>query len=269
LEIYCSYYNPSEDWVRDRDGRVLAYVTVSAKDNTGRYYSDWFQVGVDDPPPLLLSISGPTSLKRYQTGTFRANPSGGSGTYKDYRWWWRNDAIGGPNPEPWDIKPQYAPPAKWFELTYYRGKNSIKLGRPANFSLKCQVTDSNGRTAKDIHSIYIFGGGFSAQSGIADEETVAPLTPQSFILNDAYPNPFNPSTTIQLGLPEETHLTVTIYAISGQRIVTLADGRYARGYHELKWNGKNQVGQIVSSGIYIYELKAANKRLLKKMIFAK
>jgi flagellar hook assembly protein FlgD len=72
-----------------------------------------------------------------------------------------------------------------------------------------------------------------------------------------------PCKTIKL------YVVLTVYNIMEQKIKTLINGIVSKGEHQAVWNGKNQTGGTVASGVYIYELKAANKRLLKKMIFAK
>ncbi len=209
---------------------------------------------------LSLNLDGPDYLEPYEQGTFTATPSGGSGTYINYRWWWRNDA--GPLP------PDYAPPGGyWFELTYYEGQQSITIGKPDDFSLKCEVTDSYNSTAIDIHSISV-GGSLPKSAPIAQSEDVV-QSPDIYSLNNNYPNPFNPSTTIEFELPKDSHIKLSIYSITGQKVITLIDNYYLKGYHNVRWNGINYSGNFVANGIYIYELIAGSKRLLNKMILTK
>ena len=220
---------------------------------------------------LSLSISGPTSLGYNEQGTFTANPSGGSGNYTNYRWWWRNDAGGGVGPESagFDNGIDYVPPGDyWYELTALEGQQTITIGKPDDFSLKCEVTDSDNNTATDIHSIIVGGGLAKAQGANMDAIPIVAV-PDNVELTGNYPNPFNPSTTIRFGLPEDGNVKITIYSINGQKVITLAEGSYSKGYHEIKWNGINSTGNSVSNGIYIYELKTGNQRLIKKMVFAK
>lgn len=133
--------------------------------------------------------------------------------------------------------------------------------------MKCEVTDSENSTAIDIHSVYVSRGLAKTQSENSSISLVS--VPKNIELTGNYPNPFNPSTIIKFGLPEYGNIKLTIYSISGQKIISLANASYSKGYHEVKWNGKNQAGNSVSNGIYIYELKAGNQRLIKKMVFAK
>ena len=99
------------------------------------------------------------------------------------------------------------------------------------------------------------------------EVTIA--VPENVELNGNFPNPFNPNTTIKFGLPENGHVQLTIYSMNGQKVRTLLDGQVSKGYHQLVWNGTNESGQPVSGGLYIYELKTENKRILKKMLLVK
>ena len=219
------------------------------------------------PQPLSVNISGPTSLGYNEQGTFTANPSGGKTPYTNYRWWQRKDE-GGWVPESVSNNIIDAPPAGyWFEVPGWEGQQTVQVARSYDFSLKCEVTDSENSTATDIHSVIV--GGRLAKSQSATEDISFASVPEKLELYGNYPNPFNPSTTIKFGLPEDTHVKITIYSITGQKIITLAYGSYSKGYHELKWNGRNYAGASVSNGIYIYELKSGSSRLIKKMVFAK
>ncbi|MFQ5584018.1 MAG: metallophosphoesterase, partial [Calditrichia bacterium] len=82
--------------------------------------------------------------------------------------------------------------------------------------------------------------------------------PTELRLEPAYPNPFNPSTTISYHLPKMLDVLLKIYNIFGQEIVTLVKGREAAGQKSVVWDGRDQSGQPVSSGVYIYRLVAAD-----------
>lgn len=77
----------------------------------------------------------------------------------------------------------------------------------------------------------------------------------------AYPNPFNPSTTIQFTLPEAAKTTLSIYNISGQKVATIAHNYYSAGVHTARWNALTDNGDRCSSGIYLYRIQTpyANK----------
>ncbi len=78
--------------------------------------------------------------------------------------------------------------------------------------------------------------------------------PTSFALDDARPNPFNPSTTIAYEVPEQTHIILTVYNMLGQEVVNLVDQVQQPGRFEAVWNGTNTRGAGVASGIYLYRI---------------
>ncbi|RMD93410.1 MAG: T9SS C-terminal target domain-containing protein, partial [Calditrichaeota bacterium] len=93
--------------------------------------------------------------------------------------------------------------------------------------------------------------------------------PERFVLDQNYPNPFNPSTVIRYGLPEATHVKLTVYNTLGQRVATLVDGYQSAGFKTVKWDGRDSSGHTVSAGIYVYRLEAGDRVLIKKMAFTK
>ncbi len=97
--------------------------------------------------------------------------------------------------------------------------------------------------------------------------------PQKYQINNAFPNPFNPTTTIQYYLPETANVKLSIFNSLGQLINVLVDEEKSRGSHMVKWNGRNQFGNVVSSGIYFYLFEANGKEdgkiISKKMILLK
>ena len=88
------------------------------------------------------------------------------------------------------------------------------------------------------------------------------------LLNN-FPNPFNPNTVIRFGLPQDQHISLKIYSIIGEEVGTLADGYVEKGYHELAWDGKNNAGKNVASGLYFYVLRAGDQMLVKKMMLVR
>jgi hypothetical protein len=85
--------------------------------------------------------------------------------------------------------------------------------------------------------------------------------PTRFSLNQNFPNPFNPSTTIRYGLPARSHVSLTVFNTLGQQISVLQDGEQEAGYNEAQFNATN-----LSSGVYFYRIQAGDfvqtKRLL-------
>jgi len=99
--------------------------------------------------------------------------------------------------------------------------------------------------------------------------TIEKPLPIKFKLIRNFPNPFNPSTTIPIELPEESYVEVVIYNILGEKIVVLFKGVKPPGYHSIHWSGKNQFGKSVSSGIYFVSVHFGQKFHHQKMMLLK
>ena len=95
------------------------------------------------------------------------------------------------------------------------------------------------------------------------------LKPITIHLAQNYPNPFNPITTIKFELPEPSEVEISIFNAAGQKIRTLVSKSLSAGEHRVEWNGKDDFGRKVASGIYLYQLKTEKYNKVMKMIFAK
>lgn len=93
--------------------------------------------------------------------------------------------------------------------------------------------------------------------------------PKSIELSQNYPNPFNPSTSIRFGLPDEGKVKLVIYNVLGQKVRELINESRSAGYHTALWNGKNDLGQEVASGLYIYRLETVKGAESRKMLLVK
>ncbi|MCK4446256.1 MAG: right-handed parallel beta-helix repeat-containing protein, partial [Candidatus Marinimicrobia bacterium] len=93
--------------------------------------------------------------------------------------------------------------------------------------------------------------------------------PAEFSLSQNYPNPFNPITTISYALPVDSKVTLRIYDAMGGLVRTLVDEKQNAGYKSVLWNGRNESGSKVSSGIYFYRIAAGDFTQVKKMVFLK
>ena len=90
--------------------------------------------------------------------------------------------------------------------------------------------------------------------------------PSNFVLFQNYPNPFNPTTNIEFLLPKSGHVKIEIYNIRGQKVKTLVDQYLKAGRKLVDWDGKDDNGNDVSSGIYFYRLQARDFCQTKKMV---
>lgn len=100
--------------------------------------------------------------------------------------------------------------------------------------------------------------------------SATPVTePASFKLKQNYPNPFNPSTKIEFSLEQSSNVTIDVYNMLGEKIKTLVNGRRTAGTYTVEWNGTNQMGAQVSSGMYLYRLKTNQQSVTQKMTLIK
>ncbi|MEI7907910.1 MAG: FlgD immunoglobulin-like domain containing protein, partial [Bacteroidota bacterium] len=95
------------------------------------------------------------------------------------------------------------------------------------------------------------------------------VTPNNFDLAQNYPNPFNPETRISYRLSETGFTTLTIHDQLGRTIKTLVAQHQSSGDHAVVWNGKDESGNTVSSGIYFYSLNSGKSVQSKKMVLLK
>ena len=93
--------------------------------------------------------------------------------------------------------------------------------------------------------------------------------PVSFELLQNYPNPFNPETNISFSLPEQTDVTLEIFNILGKKVRILIDEPFAAGRHAVVWDGRNDNGAEVASGVYLYRMQTETIHQTKKMLFLK
>ncbi|MBH11133.1 MAG: hypothetical protein CMG74_12445 [Candidatus Marinimicrobia bacterium] len=93
--------------------------------------------------------------------------------------------------------------------------------------------------------------------------------PTEFALHENYPNPFNPTTSLRFDLPEVTDVTVTIFNMLGQKIKTFIMNDTPAGYHSIKWDATNDYGNPVGAGVYLYQLRANQFVMSRKMVLLK
>lgn len=93
--------------------------------------------------------------------------------------------------------------------------------------------------------------------------------PTEYALRQNSPNPFNPTTRIAYDLPQAAHVSIQIYNTLGMKVATIVDHDQPAGYYSIVWNGRDNQGASVASGIYIYKMEAGNYTSVKKMMLIK
>lgn len=93
--------------------------------------------------------------------------------------------------------------------------------------------------------------------------------PTQISLGPAFPNPFNPSTTISYQIPEAGRVRLRLYDMLGQLVTTLVDREVAAGKHSVVWDGRNERGEFVATGVYLYRMEVASVVRTKKLVLAR
>jgi len=93
--------------------------------------------------------------------------------------------------------------------------------------------------------------------------------PNDYRLSQNYPNPFNPNTQIQFGLPTPSYTKIEVFNVLGKKVITLVDEFLSAGYKTVYWDGKDENGNQVSSGIYFYRLETEDFTCTRKMVLTK
>jgi len=121
-----------------------------------------------------------------------------------------------------------------------------------------------GFHAPDMFGRLVFSG--EPVYGLGVEEK---SKPRSFAVLGTYPNPFNPSTTIVFSLPEESSASVEVFNIAGQRVRRLFSGEIGCGVHEMSWDGMDDDGEPVTSGVYFVRLTAGGNAVSCRMVLVR
>ena len=163
----------------------------------------------------------------------------------------------------------------YYQLTEY--SPAVDAGTPDTTGLHLPPWDllynrrvwdglGNGEAIIDM-GCYEYGAPSVPQSVVSADEPAIEIPQQLSVKN--YPNPFNPDTTIEFELPQESDVTLEIFNIKGQKVRKLYDCYSAPGIYSLYWNGKDDNGRQLPSGIYLYKLVTEYEVVTRKMMLLK
>ena len=122
---------------------------------------------------------------------------------------------------------------------------------------------------EDVDDFYVYMERIMIPVGMVSISPDAGTLPEQFALYPAYPNPFNPTTTLRYVLPEDALVNITIYDMMGRVVKTLINDQQTVGSRSLQWNATNNTGSPVSAGIYLYMIQAGDFRQTRKMVLLK
>jgi|TARA_B100001146_G_scaffold93662_1_gene82992 hypothetical protein len=111
--------------------------------------------------------------------------------------------------------------------------------------------------------------GYQDTSNCSQVLTIEKQVPISYALYNAYPNPFNPVTTLHYVLPEDAMVNITIYNMMGRIVKSMVNSEQNAGYKLVQWNATNDASQPVGAGLYLYSMQAGEFRKTKKMVLLK
>jgi len=146
---------------------------------------------------------------------------------------------------------------------YHKPTDELRSMRISNDDYQYDLTIlSTGYAMASVPNIRLF-----FESTGSEKDTF--VSPKTTKLLTNYPNPFNPSTNIAFELSKTTPVTIDIYNVKGQRVKSFGTGTYSAGHHIVTWNGADDFGQPVASGVYFYRMQTEGYIGVKKMLLLK
>lgn len=136
----------------------------------------------------------------------------------------------------------------------------LRIGNGGN------LTGSRGLSGK-IDQVLIYNN-FEGENSVGVKDKNLEI-PRKFELLQNYPNPFNPATSITFGVAKAGQVSLVVYDLLGRKIKTLFNENTHVGFHTVQWDGTNEYGNKVATGLYFYQLKAESIQLTHKMILLK
>lgn len=135
---------------------------------------------------------------------------------------------------------------------------------PGSYTIRLEVQDSEGATDLDQVQITVTGTAVAGKkaAGLLDASTL----PENFVLEDAFPNPFNPETRIRIQLPAVANINLAVYDRNGRLVkIIVKDQPLAPGSYTYRWSGDDLAGQPVASGVYLIRMQAGAQQFLRKV----
>lgn len=171
------------------------------------------------------SISGPSILLYKSYGTFTSSITGGSTSSTTYKWY-----------------KQYSGSSTWTLIGTSSSVTTRMITTP--FTIKLEATRGEDVATETKFVSYEFGG-------LEKKEVEENQIPLNYSISDNYPNPFNPTTAISFGLPENSSVSLTIYNLLGQNVFKYERDAVQAGYKQFIWDGRDDHGYIMPAGVYL------------------
>ncbi len=165
----------------------------------------------------------------------------------------------------------YVKPAgtdEWTGYSYVKSDGTFDLPVESDGTYDMLITTSDGQNINETIEVKNLEAEVVVDVTAIDDRGDN-LVIKSDELYDAYPNPFNPSTTIKVQIAETSPVSLVIYNVLGQKVRTLFNGVMPKGTQRFVWNGKDDAGRQVASGLYFYQLQTKNTVKTKAVMFIK
>ena len=162
--------------------------------------------------------------------------------------------------------------ANYAPITYVVSNATLTIGANAVVVVQKNVTlepGSGGTINKNAAARIILAEGAELNTSTTDVDQDLLNKPTAFSVEQNYPNPFNPTTEIKYQVPSTGIVKIEVFNTLGQKVKTLINKNHSFGNYSVYWNGTNEMGTPVSSGIYIYRLQAGNFVQSRKMMLIK
>jgi len=227
--------------------RILRAVTHS----NGVYQRDAFET-ITGQPPVVSDIPNQTVALGGRFAPIRADiyVSDPDHTDPEITWTWSGNSS--------------------LTVTWIAASRRIRVRAPNNWTgnetIIFTATDPDGLSDSDPATFTVTASAEKNSTSLDGSESSFPLRTE---LLGNFPNPFNPSTTINYGLSEDSWVTLAVYNSLGQEVTTLVNDFERAGYKSVVWNGRNDSGAAVASGIYIYRITAGPFTGTRRMVVLK
>ncbi len=193
--------------------------------------------------------------------------------------WYSNNQGGAPNADNWVVDISNDGGTTWTSVENVNPPNNLQnvwisvlvdvvalFGTPNQVQLRFRASDlATGSVVEAaVDDLVIL-----ARGGTAAIDEPAASAPVRFAVGPNQPNPFNPQTTITYSLPSRGEVTVTVFDVSGRLVRTLFQGVESAGAKTISWNGVDDAGQSVASGVYYYRVESLGQSATRKMVLMK
>ncbi|MEL6824527.1 MAG: T9SS type A sorting domain-containing protein, partial [Calditrichota bacterium] len=139
---------------------------------------------------------------------------------------------------------------------------SFKTGNTAS---RLAISGDRVFMGDELAGIYILQTDFTLQSNIASKSAPDKI----FELQPAYPNPFNPSTTVRFELSAAQRIDIVVYNVLGQEVRSIAAGTFESGLHQLRWDGRDNFGNSLGSGMYFLRIQSSHQVQTQRLMLVK